>query len=143
VTQFKARNPMPCFGSRVLSLVLAAIVAVGCSPSDAPKTAPVKGTVTMGGKPLSNVGVTFFPTGKGPIATGNTNEKGEFTLRTTRPGDGASIGTHQVTFGAAEEGPRKPGSIPIPEKYSRPGTSELTAEVKAGQRNVFTFDLKP
>src|SRR5437868_5801292 len=129
--------------ARPAPLILILLFALGCGVSDAPRTAAVKGTVTMAGKPLPNVGVTFFPTGKGPIATGNTSEKGEFTLRTTRPGDGASIGTHQVTFGAAEEGPRKAGSIAIPDKYSRPSTSEVTAEVKAGQTNVFTFDLQP
>lgn len=97
----------------------------------------------MQGKPLPNVGVTFFPTTKGPIATGNTNDQGEFTLTTVKPGDGAPIGQSAVAIGRAEEGPPKAGAVVIPDRYGRPGTSELNAEVKAGQTNVFTFDLKP
>jgi hypothetical protein len=124
-------------------LLLALALLVGCSSSDAPKTAPVKGTVTMAGKPLPNVGVTFLPTGKGPIASGNTNDKGEFTLRTVNPGDGAVIGTHKVALGRAEEGPAKPGSAVIPNKYGSPETTDLSADVKAGQTNVFTFELAP
>ena len=97
----------------------------------------------MGGKPLANVGVTFLPEGTGPIATANTDENGEFNLRTVKPGDGAPIGTHRVVVGAAEEGPRKPGAPVIPPKYSRVDTTDLTAEVKAGEKNVFSFELKP
>jgi hypothetical protein len=97
----------------------------------------------MAGKPLPNVGVTFLPTGKGPIASGNTNEQGQFTLRTVNPGDGAVIGTHRVALGKAVEGPPKPGSATIPEKYGRAETTDLTAEVKPGQTNVFSFDIRP
>src|SRR4051794_16378585 len=95
-------------------LLLPVIAFIGCSGGDAPRTAPVRGTVTMAGKPLPNSGVTFLPLGKGPIATGNTNEKGEFTLRTVHPGDGAVIGAHKMVLGKAQEGPAKPGSAVIP-----------------------------
>jgi len=127
---------------RLLTLLLVTI-ALGCSSASGPKTAPVQGKITMAGKPLPNVGVTFLPEGRGPTASGNTNENGEFTLRTVRPGDGAVIGAHHVVIGSAEEGPRKKGSPAIPEKYGRFDTTDLTAEVKPGQTNVFTFDLKP
>lgn len=122
---------------------LAGLLAFGCTSGDAPQTAPVKGTVTLLGKPLANVGVTFFPATKGPIATGNTNAKGEFTLMTVKPGDGAPLGPNLVAIGKAEEGPPKAGAVTIPDRYGRPSTSELTADVKPGQTNEFTFDLKP
>jgi hypothetical protein len=48
-----------------------------------------------------------------------------------------------VTVGRAEEGPRPAGSAVIADKYDRAETSDLTAEVKAGQKNEFMFDLKP
>ncbi|HMC10135.1 MAG TPA: hypothetical protein VKH44_02550, partial [Pirellulaceae bacterium] len=64
-------------------------------------------------------------------------------LMTAHPGDGAVIGTHKVAIGSAEEGPRKPGSPIIPEKYGSPHTTDLTAEVKAGQTNVITLELMP
>jgi len=59
------------------------------------------------------------------------------------PGDGAVIGAHKVAMGRAQEGPAKPDSAVIPNKYAAPETTDLTAEVKAGQTNVFTFDLTP
>ncbi len=127
---------------RPLPLLLVTIF-LGCSSASGPRTAPVKGTVTIAGKPLPNVGVTFLPEGKGPTASGNTNENGEFILRTIKPGDGAVIGAHHVVTGRAEEGPRKKGAPAIPEKYSRFDTTDLTADVKPVQTNVFTFDLKP
>jgi len=97
----------------------------------------------MAGKPLSHVGVTFLPDGAGPIASGNTDELGHFTLRTVKPGDGAVIGSHKVVLGAAEEGPPKGGAAWVANRYGSPDTTDLTAEVKAGQKNVVTFDLKP
>jgi hypothetical protein len=128
---------------RLTSLLVLAIGIAGCSSSDAPKTAPARGTITINGKPLANVGVTFLPEGTGPIASANTNEQGEFNLRTVNPGDGAPIGMHRVVVGAAEEGPRKPGAPAIPPKYGRLESTDLSAEVKAGEKNVFSFDLKP
>jgi hypothetical protein len=130
--------------SRGAAAVCCALVllAPGCfGTSDGPRTAPVRGTVTMNGKPMAGVGVTFFPTGHGPMATGNTNEKGEFVLMTNEPGDGASIGTHRVTLGNAEEG-RAP-AVPVPDRYGMPDTSGLTADVKEDEDNVFSFELMP
>lgn len=124
---------------RLLLLALAIFFLTGCG-SRGPKTARVSGTVTMSGKPLPKVGVTFLPTKKGPAATGVTNENGEFTLTTTRKGDGAVLGKHKVTVGAAEEGQKGPA---IAEIYSSPHTTKLTAEVQSGKTNVFTFDVDP
>jgi hypothetical protein len=124
---------------RLLLVAILALLVLGCGRGG-PKTARASGTVTMDGKPLPKIGVTFLPTKKGPIATGNTNENGEFTLTTVRKGDGAPIGNHKVTIGASEEGQKLP---PIAGRYGSPHTTNLTAEVKAGEKNVFTFDLKP
>jgi hypothetical protein len=120
-------------------LALAATLPTGCG-SRGPKTARVSGKVTMSGKPLTNIGVTFLPTKKGPVANGTTNENGEFTLTTTRRGDGAVIGKHKVTVGIAEEGQKNPG---IPESYGSPHTTKFTAEVVSGKKNEFTFDVEP
>jgi hypothetical protein len=127
---------------RLLSLVILAsslLLLPGCG-GRGPKTARSSGTVTMNGKPLPNVGVTFLPTKKGPVAVGNTNENGEFTLTTNRKGDGAVIGKHKVTIGIAQEGQKNPG---IPDSYSEPGTTKLSADVEAGKANVFTFNVEP
>jgi hypothetical protein len=142
-TQLPLHFPFIQFHMLRLVAVLWLATLIGCSRGDAPKTAPVRGAVSMGGQPLPNVGVTFLPTGTGPIATGNTDENGEFTLRTVNPGDGAPIGTHKVVLGRAEEGPAKPGSATIPQRYGRVDTTDLTADVKAGVKNVFSFEVKP
>jgi hypothetical protein len=131
-----------CLARLAWLIILMAPFVAGCSSGDVPETAPASGVVMMQGKPLAHVGVTLFPP-KGPIASGNTNEQGEFTLSTSSPGDGAPIGLNKVTIGAAEEGPPKPGAPKIPDRYGRPDTSGLTAEVKPGEKNVFTFELMP
>ena len=128
-------------GIRAISLCLA-IGFVGCGPNDAPRLAKAKGVVTLNGKPLSNVGITFFPTGAGPMAIGKTNDKGEFVMMTTKPGDGACVGTHQVTLGAAEEGSSEFSSVSqIPKKYELPTTSGLTVDVKDGELNDFKLEI--
>jgi hypothetical protein len=124
---------------RFLILTLFVLFFTGCG-GKGPKTARVSGTVTMSGKPLPKVGVTFLPTKKGPAATGVTNENGEFTLTTTRKGDGAVLGKHKVTVGAAEEGQKGPA---IAEIYGSPHSTKLSAEVESGKKNVFTFDVEP
>jgi hypothetical protein len=124
---------------RFLFLSIAIFGLSGCGGSG-PKTAGTSGTVTMNGKPLSNVGVTFLPVKKGPVAIGNTNENGEFTLTTVRKGDGAVIGKHKVTVGVATEGQKNPG---VPDSYSSPDSTKLSAEVEAGKKNVFTFNIEP
>lgn len=84
----------------------------------------------------------FFPS-SGPPAFGNTNDQGEFVLMTIRPGDGASIGTHRVAFGKAEEGSSEKGEAnSIPSRYASPDKSGVTADVKDGEANEFEFDLK-
>ncbi len=124
---------------RFLLLTILALLILGCGRGG-PKTARVSGTITMSGKPLSNVGVTFLPTKKGPAGVGNTNENGEFTLTTVRRGDGAVIGKHKVTVGAAEEGQK---GLSIPDSYGSPHTTKLAADVESGKINTFTFNLEP
>ena len=116
----------------------------GCTSSDAPKLAKAKGTVKARGKPLANIGVTFFPTGSGPIAMGRTDEHGQFVMMTIVPGDGAPVGTHKVTLGAAEESQSEFAvAARIPKKYALPDTSGLTANVEEGRLNEFQFEVTP
>jgi hypothetical protein len=124
-----------------LGSIFTALVCCGCSGSDAPPTALVQGTVTMNGKPLPNIGVVFFPTGAGPLASGNTNDQGQFELTTVKPKDGAVIGQHRVAFGAAEESESEYARKSLPARYGSPETSQITAEVVAGEVNQFSFEL--
>jgi hypothetical protein len=131
-----------------------AIFAVGCGSSsgDAPKTVPVKGTVTVEGKPMGKLGVVFMPEkGKGKIATGETDGEGHFSLMTNVPGDGAPVGTYSVSITPVEEnnppmpgmeGYKKPGPPPFARKYTDLAKSGLKATVDSDpSKNDFKFDL--
>jgi hypothetical protein len=125
----------------------------GCS-GDGVETAPVSGIVKLDGQPVSGAGVVFMPA-DGPMGSATTDAEGRFKLRTADR-DGAVLGEHRVgidlrkTSGVnIEEGGLQgdvaPGGVKVewivPQKYSRPDTSELTALVK-DEKNEFTFDLK-
>jgi hypothetical protein len=124
---------------------------VGCGGSGTAPTARVSGVITYNGQPVGDVSVTFTPTDGRP-ANGITNEDGEFTLSTFGNNDGAVPGTHTVTLatGAEEEVPMpgtpeaenyNPPPPPFPPRYMDPQLSGLTAEVKQGEKNEFTFTL--
>jgi hypothetical protein len=66
----------------------------------------------------------------------------EINVRLPWPGDGACVGTHQVTLGAAEEGSSEFSSVSqIPKKYELPTTSGLTVDVKDGELNDFKLEI--
>jgi hypothetical protein len=121
----KLRRSMLCF----LVFVLA-----GCSQSG-PETAPVKGRVTLDGRPLPNAVVQFQPDENKRPAFGGTDENGEYQLYYKKGVVGARVGKHIVRI-TAPSGPNTPA---IPERYNK--QSELKAEVKPGQ-NELNFDLK-
>ncbi len=130
------------------------ILLAGCGPSR-PATAPVHGRVTYQGKPVVEGTIIFQPV-KGRQSIGEIAPDGGYVLTTFEPGDGALLGRHKVTIEARrisqtlagddldEEGSAGYGppvvTWLVPEKYSRPDSSPLTAEVKEGE-NTFDFDL--
>ncbi|MCA9016663.1 MAG: hypothetical protein KDA77_15125 [Planctomycetaceae bacterium] len=146
---------MQNFSKRISLLILLCLLITGCTqgPTDTPPLARVKGKVTLDGKPLQGGSVQFTPDKNrgttGRMALGNINEDGTFELMTIRAGDGAQVGYHLVaieSYESASFDPNQPvNQAPkslIPKRYTDPTTSELTAEVKSGEENVFTFDLK-
>lgn len=154
------------------SLIVAVVVGslLGCQRAGGPATQKVSGKVTFNGQPVEGAIVTFAPKSPGAkAAAGTTDASGRFQLTTLAPGDGAVAGSYGVTVikpvrptgppadsGAvppeaeeavkkAKEEAKKGGGEEkelLPEKYKSPEKSGLTAEVKAGQKNDFTFDLK-
>lgn len=141
------------------SFVLACFaIILGCSsPADTsnrPATVPVTGTVTYNGSPLEGATVAFLPKKPGdPGASGRTDASGKFSLTAFEPGDGAVPGSYLVTVtkteaqggGEAQDDSEAPVTAPkslIPEKYNNPQGSGLTADVKEGDPNEFTFELK-
>jgi len=125
------------------------IALQGCGGGE--RYASVTGKVTLDGKPLAKVGVTFVPIDKpgsdlaGLTASGATDENGQYSLRTYVQGsfrDGALVGKHKVIITQREtwgEGDRSFSREKLPKRYN--DTSELTADVVAGS-NQKDFELK-
>lgn len=117
---------------------------------DAPETVPAKGQVTVEGTPMARLSVAFIPA-KGTIATGETDDQGNFTL-TTNTRDGAVVGNYSVAISVIQEateampgmdGYKKPEAPPFAAKYTDAKSSGLTATVDADpSKNDFKFDLK-
>lgn len=146
-----------------ISLVLA-----GCGEKG-PDLIPVSGTVTLDSKPVEGATVVFNPQGSSLAAEGKTDAQGKFTLK-TQGKPGAVVGEHLVTVARLTGGEKKDAAMSedeakkatmqmmdpekmkkmqeegvksdLPEKYTDPKKSGLTAKVEAGKPNTFTFDMK-
>jgi hypothetical protein len=122
-------------------------LTAGCGKSQAPKTVPVAGVVLYLDKPVAGAYVMF--TGKGPLAHGETDAQGHFSLMTTVPGDGAPPGDYKVTVSKSAPDPADKASDPtlvewknlLPERYSDVTLSSLVAKVEEGKKNEFKFEL--
>lgn len=146
-------------------LLVAAIV--GCGGDSGPPLAPVKGKLTLYGKPYPKAIITFEPKGGGPAATSTTDENGDYELWSAGR-KGAVIGSHKVVVTTIIEAPPAAKSMsetssddpayaaqvlggpaaykavkeqkePIPAKFNK--NSELVHEVTSGA-NVINLDLK-
>lgn len=82
-----------------LSMCIMVVSCVGCG-SDLPPLAPLKGTVTLDGKPFANGSLMFSPLGGGRPSVASTNDKGEFNALYSMGVPGAIIGKHSVMFEA-------------------------------------------
>jgi hypothetical protein len=110
------------------------LLLTGCEQTG-PEVAPVKGRVTLDGRPLANAVVQFQPDeGKRPSG-GGTDENGDYQVYYKRGMSGARVGQHTVRILAQVE----PQAPVIPDRYNK--QSELRAEVKPGP-NEINFDLK-
>lgn len=79
---------------------------VGCSAgSSNPKTYPVTGTVTKGGKPVSGAQIVFVSVEQGgQSAFATTDGEGKYQLMTFEPNDGAIPGTYVIKVSKYESG---------------------------------------
>ncbi len=78
-------------------LLLISQFSLGCG-SDAHVITPVKGVVTMNGKPMAGVQVLFKVKDCPLGASGVTNDQGEFELTTNNTNDGAVVGENHVAI---------------------------------------------
>ncbi len=132
-------------------LISAALASffVGCHKSPY-ELAPVEGTVTVDGQPLTHAKVMFAPLAKGDdahsgkAAMGVLNAEGSFILGTYGESDGAVVGEHSVTIinsePTASAAVGNGGSVKAIPKFARARASG-TFEVVAGQLNRFDIKL--
>ena len=130
---------------RLLPLLFCVSLVVGCGDT---RRQSVEGTVTFDGEPLDRAAITFFPLAGtlGPAAGANI-EEGKFRVKRDK---GTFAGTFRVEiakydvipgqFMAGKDGPIPVQGNILPVRYSTEN-SELTAEIKAGEKNVLQFDL--
>jgi hypothetical protein len=151
----KASNRGPIWG--VVSAAMLLPQLIGCSGTDPnlPKVVPTSGVVSYQGKPVEGADITFNNEAAGITGTGKTDSLGRFVLSTFGDGDGVVPGRQVVAIRRVDVIDKTPpgaddmvaGPPPeirwiIPEKYSIPTKSGLTADVSESGPNKFTFDLK-
>ncbi|MGL6194781.1 MAG: carboxypeptidase-like regulatory domain-containing protein [Thermoguttaceae bacterium] len=153
------------------SLGLICLISVlGCGSSGLKGLAKVEGTVHYNNEPLAGATVIFgTKTPEGRSATGITDENGKFKMTTLVSNDGVMPGEYVVSImkysepdvDAAENAPpveagqfdeksaglsarskaKNDMQMLIPERYSNPATSGLTASIsKKGEKDL-KFDL--
>lgn len=124
--------------------VLVAFVG-GCGTGSDLDLAPVSGTVTYRGQPLTHGQVVFLPQGdtKGPQAVGEIGPDGKYEM-TTANTPGAAVGAHKVTVicrrVVSEQEARNLviGNLIIPAKYANEVQTPLEITVESGGQ---TYDI--
>jgi hypothetical protein len=148
------------FGA-VNCFAVSAMVLVGCSGAavdpNRPKVVPVSGVVSYQGQPIEGAVVTFNNQAANTTGSAKTDSAGRFVLSTFGKNDGAVPGPQMVAIQRVEVIDKTPLGVDvsaggkalppeirwlIPQKYSDPTKSGLTAEVSASGPNDFKFDLK-
>ena len=142
------------------TLFLCAVTVLAAAPwlsgckGNANGTVPVSVTVTYNGSPVDEAVVVFYPEDPqtGTAANGATDAKGFVKMSSFEKGDGAKPGKYNVTVEKVSmEEVRDPKNEDriletkvthyVPAIYSSEKQSGLTAEVVAGQKNAFVFEL--
>jgi hypothetical protein len=119
----------------VLSLLLSLVA--GCGESG-PQVAPVSGRVTLDGKALALADVSFQPADSQRASYGRTDDDGRYQLMYKRGQPGAIAGEHTVRIWVSRE--LVPNPPRIPARYDT--QTDLRREVKAGEDNVFDFNVE-
>ncbi len=144
-----------------LILVLTNAAWLGCGHKGGLEgTIAASGTVTYNGQPVAGATVVFSPVGPGRAASGLTDGDGRFKLQTLSADDGILPGKYQVAISKTEiqnplteaetqayiaqhgEPPQVTVKEALPAKYKSGLTSTLSADVTAGEKNEFTFNLQ-
>lgn len=129
---------------------LALVAILGCGPSG-PKLYPVRGKVTVKGKPASYALVFLHRVGRSdpnePVPYGQVGDDGNFSITTVKKGDGAQIGEYMITVDWPDMSKSPDGNGQRPDAlngaYDKPTESKIKAVVKEGENTLPPLDLTP
>ena len=131
---------------------LAVLVTTGCHKADANRVpvVPVAGAVVFDGKPTPGALVVFHPAqgdqSPTPPAQGTVRDDGSFELTTYTANDGAPPGEYKVTIEwrplIKDNGDVKVGPNMLPDRYSRPKTTDLVVRVAEGPNRLAPLQVK-
>lgn len=135
---------------RSVCLLSLALATVGCSYVPPIELTPVKGKITVAGKPLAAGRVVFVPAsgmgseGRGAIDADGAQGAYQVTLDGAPPEKtGMPPGRYKVlVFAIKPSNEMKPPEWLASMKYADANTSDLTADVKAGGAEEFDFKLE-
>jgi hypothetical protein len=148
-------KPDPVSSAALIWPALACLAVCGCGRSSAKapqiQTMPVKGTVTLDGKPLAGADVTFIAGAPPTTFAGRTKEDGTYELQGLAGRETSLSGSCKVTVSrlvkrdglplAADETPADAAAVEqLPPKYSRYDATTLTANV-VSSGGAFDFAL--
>ena len=111
-----------------LALLLVLTASCGGNKPNRPETLPVRGTVTLDGKPVEDALVTFQLVDGSRSSVGRTDRHGCYTLTTFVPGDGAQPGEYRVQI--VKYPPFDPADAP-PEKYDLQSQGQTPTEPRS------------
>lgn len=119
-----------------LALTMVVFAVAGCRDM---KVAPVSGTVTLDGAPLSRASVKFEPKAGGRPSFGVTNEQGKYVLEYSMEEVGAEVGTCEVrvtTAARADDAGNPAVKEKVPAKYFKDSKIEVEVEKKSNTINI-------
>ncbi len=119
-----------------------ALVVCGCNGSDLPDRGEVSGTVTVDGKPISNLMIVFTPKDRQVRSAGGvTNAEGKYKLFFNSTESGTATGMNAVEFEKPDREAME-NSDPLLKTIPQSYFSEfMEFDVKSGQ-NTVDVDIK-
>ncbi|EAQ78733.1 hypothetical protein [Blastopirellula marina] len=132
-------------GPTIAAAAILLLVSTGCGSSGGIATAPVQGTVTWEGEPVTAGAITFRPSAAGKSASGKIQSDGTFELGTYHETDGAVIGPGVLSYTAPRaELPKnlRPGQSLPKGQYTGLTPQDASIEIHDGV-NTLRIELTP
>jgi hypothetical protein len=129
--------------------MIAVVSFCSCKPAGPvrQKTYPVKGKITVDGKPVANLRVFAHAKQAGDpkypiLPQADTREDGSFELYSYEPGDGIPSGEYTLTFAWQElQGFIYGGPDKLKDRYADPAKSKFTVTVEKSPVTLDPIDL--